>query len=148
MTSVANRCMKPAPHCAPKPAPPAPTGQPRIVLHVLGDYQLPRLPVVDFAVDPLQQAPAVREVGARIVVASVDISDPSGGVEAQAVAAALLQPAQRVVADECGPRPGRSRAGCRPRAFSPVVVEIDAALAVGLQPSNCQRSRSSGPKWL
>jgi hypothetical protein len=109
------------------------TGQPRIVLHVLGDGDLPRLAVADLAIDPLQQAPAVGQVGARIVVASVDVTDPSGGVEPQAVAAALLQPAQRVVADVLAHFAAAVvGAGIAPRRIAaPVVVEIDAALPVG-----------------
>src|SRR5262249_55888301 len=104
-------------------------GDPRIVLHVLGDGEFPRLALAHLAVDPLQQAPAVRQVAARIAVAAQHLADPAGGVEAQAGAAALLQPAQRIVADVLahlaaavvGPR-------VAPRRLpAPVVVEVDAA---------------------
>src|SRR5689334_13466306 len=106
--------------------------QPRIVLHVLGDGDLPRLAAADLAVDPLQERPAVGQVGARIVIAAVDVADPPGRVEAQAVAPGLLEPAQRIVADVLAHR-AAAVVGPRiaPRRLSPpVVVEVDAALPV------------------
>src|SRR5258705_3549058 len=130
MMASRTRCRKRAPHCAPKPAPPGASGfgDPFVVLHVLGYRDLPRLPAAHLIVHPLQQAPAVGNIGTRIVVAAPDIADPADSVEPQTVAIALLEPAQDIVAQELahfaaaviGPRaPWRSRA--------PVIVEVDAS---------------------
>src|SRR5262249_1945066 len=106
--------------------------EPRIVLHVLGDRDLPRLALADITVDPLQQIPAIGQVGARIVIAPVPVADPSGGSEPQAVAATPPQPPQRIVTNVL-PHLVAPVVGARiaPRRLpAPIVVEIDPALAV------------------
>jgi hypothetical protein len=83
-------------------------------------------------VDPAQEAPAVAEIGAGIVVVAPDVADPSGGVEAKPVAAVLFQPEQGIVAQILADLAASViRAGVAPgRRAAPVVVEIDAAAAV------------------
>jgi hypothetical protein len=83
----------------PGPAGAGALGDPLVVLHVLGDAELPWLAAVDLVVDPAHQLPAVGEVGAR-VAAAVDVADVAGGIPAEPVEAVLLQPQQRVVAEE------------------------------------------------
>jgi len=61
-----------------------------VVLHVLGDGDFPRLARLDLAVNPLQQTPAIRDVVVRIVVVSVNVANPAGGVEAQPITLMLL----------------------------------------------------------
>src|SRR5258705_13992576 len=73
-------------------------GDPFVVLHVLSYRDLPRLPTAHLVVHPLQQAPAVGNIGTGIVVAAPDIADPADSVEPQTVAIALLEPAQDIVA--------------------------------------------------
>ncbi len=123
--------------CAPlgaktRPAPSQGLGDPLIVLHVLGDRDLPRLPRLRFPVDPSEQPPAVGQIGAGIRIAAPDIADPSRGVEAKPVAAMLLQPEQRIVAQELpdfATSVIRARVAPR-RCAAPVVVKIDAPAAV------------------
>ena len=86
----------------------------------------------DLAVDPLQQAPALGERVAVVALVAAHAADVERHVEAQPVEVVLLQPQERVVADELahlaaavvgpGVAPGRLAA--------PVVVEVDAALVV------------------
>src|SRR6266849_5837528 len=94
MMASRTRCRKRAPHCA------SGFGDPFVVLHVLSYRDLPRLPGAHLVVHPLQQAPAVRNIGTGIVVAAPDVADPADGVEPQTVAMALLEPAQDIVAQE------------------------------------------------
>src|SRR5207248_1031208 len=75
------------------------SGDPLVVLHVLGDRDLPGLAGVDLRVDPLHHSPAVGDVRARVAVGSPDVADPAGRVPSQPVAIALLEPAQGIVAD-------------------------------------------------
>src|SRR5207244_6729300 len=100
-----------------------------VVLHVLGDHELPRLPGAHLAVDPLHQAPAVGDVGAGIRVRAPHVADPAGGVPAKPVAVPLLQPHERVVTNVL---PHLAATVVRPRVAPrrlppPVVVEIDPA---------------------
>src|SRR5439155_9451042 len=103
-------------------------GDPFVVLHVLSYRDLPRLPAAHLVVHPLQQAPAVRNIGTGIVVAAPEIADPADGVEPQTVAMALLEPAQDIVAQELA---HLAAAVIRPRAprrcRAPVIVEVDAS---------------------
>ena len=101
-------------------------GHPLVVLHVLGDGELPGLARLHLAIDPLQQAPALGQVGAS------GVADVVGGIEAQPVATMLLQPEQGIVAQELT-HLATAVIGARiaPRgATAPVVVEVDAAGAV------------------
>ena len=102
---------------------------PFVVLHVLGDHELPRLPGAQLAVDPLHQAPAVRDVGAGLGVRADHVADPAGGVPAEPVAVPELQPHERIVTDVL---PHLTATVVRPRVAprrlaTPVVVEIDPA---------------------
>ena len=86
----------------------------------------------DLAVDPLQQAPALLEHVAFVALVTAHAADVERHVEAQPVEVVLVEPVERVVADELadlaaavvgpGVAPGRVAA--------PVVVEVDAALVV------------------
>src|SRR5215204_710386 len=108
-----------------------PLRDPLVLLHVFSDGDLPRLTTEDFRVDPPEQAPAFRDIGPRIVVATKDVPNPSCSIKSQAIAVALLEPAQRVVPNELPhftPAVIGSRSAPR-RLVSPIVVEIDSTLA-------------------
>ena len=72
---------------------------PVVVLQVLGDRDASRIPLPHFAIDPLDEAPAVGQVAARIV-GCPHVVDVQRHVESQAVDVIFLQPHQGVVADE------------------------------------------------
>ena len=111
--------------------------QPRVVLEVLGDRDLPGLGRPDLVVDPGQERPAVgqrhRRRARRVAVRGPDVD---GRIEPEAVAPELLEPGHRAVAQE---RPDLAAAvvGAGPapqRHATVVVVEVDAA-AVALGPA-------------
>ena len=122
---------------------------PVVVLQVLGDRDSSRIPLPHFAIDPLDEAPAVGQVAARIAV-SPHVVHKQRHVEPQAVDVILLQPHQGVVADELAhflaavvgasraPRgsrhASRCRSRCRPAVLAPAVklpqIEIAGAEVV------------------
>src|SRR5258707_322285 len=107
-------------------------GDPLVVLHVLGDRDLPGLTSTDLGVDPSHHSPAIGDVRARVIVGSPDVADPASGVPSQPVAIALLQPTKRVVAEVL---PHLAAAvigpGVAPGSLlAPVVIEINSSLIV------------------
>jgi hypothetical protein len=106
-------------------------GEPWIAAQVFGDGDRAGKICPDVAVDPLHQAPAIRELIGFIAVNTADIKRT---VVTQTVDVILLQPHARVVADKLphfsAPVVWTSTA---PGSFRPVVViEINAALVVFL----------------
>src|SRR5882757_3555347 len=103
--------------------------QPGILLHVLGDADLPRLYADRLVVDPLHQAPALRDVPGGIVVRARNITNPTGSIPAKPVTKSLLQPANSAVAEILA---NLASAVIGPvitprRGFSPIVIEINSA---------------------
>ena len=109
---------------------------PFVVLQIFGNTDLPGLALLNQRIDPLHQAPAVRDVVCVIIVLVFHIPDRTDGIPAEPVDKTLLQPAQRVIAQILPDfiaaivKTGLTPCGCAP----PIVVEIDAALPV-LRPS-------------
>src|SRR5688572_15182074 len=74
-------------------------GDPLVVLQILGDDELPRLPAANLAVDALEQSPAVRQIATRIAVVPADVTNEAHRVEAQPIDMIFVQPVERIVAD-------------------------------------------------
>ena len=70
---------------------------PLVVFHVLGNRDLPRLPLCDEGIDPLHETPTIRDVIGGVVVLVVDIADRTHRIPAQAIGKALFQPTKRIV---------------------------------------------------
>ena len=128
-----------ASHCEPKPAPPAPVS--RVIQSLFCRSSATVIfhgcCAADLVVDPLQQAPAIREIVGRVVVVPVAIANIDDGIETQAVQPVLVEPEQRVVADVLAHfRAAVIGAGIAPgRVGAAVVVKVDAAVVVDAAPA-------------
>ena len=77
-----------------------PGGDLGAVTQVLGDRDAPRETLGDLSIDPQQEAPALRESVAVVALVAAHAADVERHVEPQSVEVVLLQPVERVVADE------------------------------------------------
>jgi hypothetical protein len=102
-----------------------------VIVQVLSDRDSVRAVGSRVSIDPLHEAPAVRQYAALIAVAP-NAANPGGRVETKSIHMIFVQPHQGVVPNEL-PHflPAVIRASHSPGRFgTPVVIEINAALAV------------------
>src|SRR5690606_22204239 len=101
-----------------------------LAAQVLGDGDAAGEALGHLLVDPAHQAPAVLERIALVRLVALHRANVERHVETQPVDAVLVEPVERVVADELAHlRPAVIRPRVAPgRVRAPVVVEIDAAL--------------------
>src|SRR5207247_11068606 len=109
----------------------SPLGNPHVILQIFGDRDLPRLRGVNFIVDPLQEAPAIRQV------AAIDAANVAHRIETQTIQTVFVQPKEGVVAKVVPHfRPTVIRTGVAPIGVRAVVIiEINAAAVILIAPA-------------
>src|SRR4051794_20919020 len=106
--------------------------QPRVLLHVFGDADLPRLCPDGLVVDPLHKVPTFRDILGRIIARSDNVPNPTRRIPAKPVAKSLLQPANGAVAEILA---NLASAVIGPviaprRRLSPIVIKVNSAAAI------------------
>src|ERR1044071_8231111 len=92
-------------------------GDPLVILQILGDRDFPRLRGANFIVDPLQEAPAIREI------AAIDAANVAHRIETQTIQPVFVQPKEGVVAKVLPHfRPTVIRSGVSPIGMRAVVI--------------------------